>query len=63
MDQKLAEFERLTSLEFPEVSGEDGKKLSDYKDPRARKLWAFWLQAYWAGKQYLLIEKPEEDDP
>ncbi len=57
--QKQDEFERLMKLEFPKSSLAKSER-GGYLDAQTEKLWAFWLQAYWAGKNYLDIERPDE---
>jgi hypothetical protein len=58
LPQKHAEFERLTSSEYPQLSLAKSQA-GEYLDEATRKLWAFWLQAYGAGKEGL-IERPDE---
>ena len=61
LPQKHAEFERLMTLEYPECSLEKDEH-GAYNEARTQKLWTFWLQAYHAGKDYLEIERPDEDE-
>jgi hypothetical protein len=60
--QKHSEFERLTALEYPEVSldrREAGLGI-EYIDAKTQRLWTYWLQAYEQGKRYWEIERADE---
>jgi hypothetical protein len=58
LPQKHAEFERLTSIEYPHLSLAKTQS-GEYESAETGKLWMFWLQAYGAGKEGL-IERPDE---
>ena len=61
LPQKHAEFERLMGIEYPHLLLAK-TPAGEYADAETKQLWAFWLQAYGAGKEGL-IERPDDEAP